>query len=354
VEEGVEPPSQVTDDEAAMDARWVTRLDRGGEVAWECPDCCGDPWAPAIDIGVIAKTVGVEHRSKRSQEKAELQFALFGYDIGGRIAEGGMGVLYEAVHAKSGRKAAVKVMRRKLDARPDLMIRFEREVDALLDLDHLNIVRLYNHGILTERMYLVMEHTGGETLSTLLKREKPPLGRALLIADELLAALEHTHAAGLIHRDVKPENVLLNERGVVKLADFGLCRPVVQSPKVIAATATDELPGTPAYNAPELYLDPHQIDPKLDVWSAGLVIYELLTGDRQTLLKARVGLHRLPPALEPVLRHALSEKAEYRTPTITELRTQLRSTPLFWRAQAYRAWRFLTRGRASRPPERSE
>jgi serine/threonine-protein kinase len=346
VEAGVDPPSQVEDDDAAIEASWVTRLDQHGEIAWQCPDCCGDPWAPAIDLDVIAKVHGVEGRSQRSKEKAELMFALMGYDIGGRIAEGGMGVVYEATHEKSGRRAAIKVMRRDADARPDLMLRFQREVDALMDLDHPNIVELHDHGILTERMYLVMEHTGGEPVSALLKREKPPLGRALLIADELLAALEHTHARGLVHRDVKPENVLIDERGVVKLVDFGLCRPITLPTKVVAATGTDELPGTPAYTAPELYVNPHDLDPRIDVWSAGLVLYELVTGHRQRLLKPKLKYHRVPPPLVHVIQRALAEDPKERTPTIADLRAQIRRTRPFWRARVRRGWRWITSLRA--------
>jgi serine/threonine protein kinase len=354
VEEGVDPPSQVEDNGAAIEAKWVGRLDQRGRIAWQCPDCCDDPWAPRLDVHVIAKLLKLQDDSKANREKAELMYALMGHEVGGRIAEGGWSVVYEAVLEPTGRRAAVKVMRRKVDARPDAMLRFQREVDALMDLDHPNIVRLLGHGILTERMYLVMEHTGGETLGELLKDGKPPVGRALSIADELCAALAHTHARGLVHRDVKPDNILIDERGVTKLADFGLCRPIILPREVIGATGTDELPGTPAYMAPERYINPHDLDPRIDVWSVGLVLYELVTGQSQGLLKPRLDYDLVPPALVPVIQRALAEDPIDRTPTITDLRAEIRSTRLFWRARAHRLKRWLFRGRSSHPPAPSE
>jgi len=200
------------------------------------------------------------------------------YRIVERIARGGMSTVYAAVDERLDRLVAVKVMSAALSADPAFSDRFAREARAAARLSHLNTVSVYDQGTDTSagtHVFLVMELVEGRTLRDLLReRGRLEPAEAVSIMEPVLTALAAAHRAGLVHRDVKPENILLSDEGVVKVADFGLARAVESDD---AATRTGLMMGTVAYCSPE-QISKGRADPRSDVYSAGVVFFELLTG----------------------------------------------------------------------------
>ena len=197
------------------------------------------------------------------------------YRIHERLARGGMSTVYRAVDERLDRPVAVKVMTAALSNDPAFADRFAREARVAARLAHLNAVSVYDQGVDGEHVFLVMELVRGRTLRDLL-RERGALSpaQAVSIMEPVLAALAAAHRAGLVHRDVKPENILLSDDGVVKVADFGLARAVEAD---ATSTRTGLMMGTVAYCPPE-QIARGAADTRSDVYSAGVVFFELLTG----------------------------------------------------------------------------
>ena len=197
------------------------------------------------------------------------------YAIESRLARGGMAGVYLATDIRLERKVAVKVMHSALAEDPDFVARFNREARAAARLSHPAVVAVYDQGTDDGHVFLVMEYVAGTTLREVLReRGRLTPGEAVAIMDHVLAALGAAHTAGLIHRDVKPENVLVTPDGRVKVADFGLARAVA------GATVTRDdstLLGTAAYISPEQVRD-GTADARSDVYAAGVMFFELLTG----------------------------------------------------------------------------
>jgi eukaryotic-like serine/threonine-protein kinase len=198
------------------------------------------------------------------------------YLIGPRIARGGMATVYEATDLRLDRLCAVKVMRPGLGDDEDFAGRFVREARSAARLSHPNVVGVFDQGDDDGTLFLAMEYVPGHTLRDVIRSEAPMApARALALLDPVLSALAAAHHAGIVHRDVKPENVLLSEDGRVKVADFGLARAVSAETQHTAAGGV--LIGTVSYLAPELVAD-GRADARTDVYAAGVVLYELLTG----------------------------------------------------------------------------
>src|SRR5690348_14449340 len=198
------------------------------------------------------------------------------YRIGPRIARGGMASVYEATDIRLDRTVAVKVMHPGLGDDDDFAARFVREARAAARLTHPNVVGVFDQGDDDGTVFLVMELVPGHTLRDVIRKESPlPPSRALAVLDPVLSALAAAHRAGLILRDVKPENVLIADDGRVKVADFGLAKAVSADTQHTATGGV--LIGTVSYLAPELVVD-GRADARADVYAAGVVLYELLTG----------------------------------------------------------------------------
>jgi len=197
------------------------------------------------------------------------------YAVEARIARGGMASVYLATDVRLERRVAVKVMHPALAEDPDFVARFNREARAAARLSHPDAVAVYDQGSDSGHVFLVMEYVAGATLRDVLRqRGRLAPGEALAVMDHVLAALGAAHAAGLVHRDVKPENVLVTADGRVKVADFGLARAMAGT----TLTADDGMMlGTAAYVAPEQVRDGTS-DARSDVYSAGVMLFELLTG----------------------------------------------------------------------------
>jgi serine/threonine-protein kinase len=202
------------------------------------------------------------------------------YQITERLARGGMATVYRGVDTRLTRTVAVKVMHVGLGDDAEFARKFDREARAAARLAHPNVVAVFDQGSDVieghgSRPYIVMEHVDGYTLRDVINREAPMLPlRALEVIEPVLAALAAAHDAGLVHRDVKPENVLISDRGQIKVADFGLAKAISSQ----TSTATQGLLiGTVSYLPPELVVS-GQADARSDVYSTGVVLFELLTG----------------------------------------------------------------------------
>ena len=196
------------------------------------------------------------------------------YRVGALIARGGMSMVYRGVDLRLDRPVAIKVMSPQYVSDPAFLSRFEREARLAASLGHSGVVAVYDQGRDGDLVFLVMELVDGGTLRDLL-REQGSLSVpvTMSIMEPLLAALGAAHAAGLVHRDVKPENVLISAQGVVKIADFGLVRAV--SSQTMATG--DVILGTVAYLSPE-QVATGAADARSDVYAAGVMAYEMLTG----------------------------------------------------------------------------
>ncbi len=199
-----------------------------------------------------------------------------GFEILGKVGEGGMGAVYKARQLSIDRTVAVKILLRKRTQDPQSLERFFREVRAVARLNHPNIVRAFDAGYSNGLYYYVMELLEGETLAARLTDWVPiPWKEALGILRQVAAGLEHAHHHGLVHRDVKPANIFLLEDGGVKLMDLGMARFAAQVD--LALTQSGQAMGTPLYMSPEQARG-EEVDIRTDLYALGITLYEMLTG----------------------------------------------------------------------------
>ncbi len=199
------------------------------------------------------------------------------YRVLSEIARGGMSTVYLANDIRLDRTVALKVMHRSFAEDPGFVARFEHEAKAAARLSHPNVVAVFDQGSYDGLVFLVMEYVPGHTLRDVIRTYgmlEP--ARALGVVDQVLLALTAAHAAGFVHRDIKPENVLITERGVAKVADFGLARAITGS--VPTASTQGLIIGTVAYLSPE-QVEAGVVDQRSDVYSCGVMLFELLTGE---------------------------------------------------------------------------
>ncbi|WP_280700012.1 Stk1 family PASTA domain-containing Ser/Thr kinase [Kitasatospora sp. GP82] len=204
------------------------------------------------------------------------------YRIEQRIAAGGMSTVYRGTDIRLDRVVALKVMHPSLVDDPDFTARFIREAKAVARLSHANVVNVFDQGADGRTVFLAMEYVPGCTLRDVLhERGALSMRAALDILEPVLAALGAAHRAGLVHRDVKPENVLITDGGLVKVADFGLVRVLSGADgSVTATTSATTVLGTVSYLAPEQIQPGSPTDQRVDVYAAGILLYEMLTGTK--------------------------------------------------------------------------
>ena len=204
------------------------------------------------------------------------------YRHDGILGEGAMGVVFRGTNLAVEKAVAIKMMRKETFAEPDAVERFKREAKVWSQLNHPSIAQVFDFGLQDEMPYLVMELVDGDDLSDVLDREGPlaPL-RAIAVMRQLASALEEAHRLGVVHRDIKPQNMMLlrykpGGRLVLKVLDFGMAKQVGN--KSMSLTAPGILVGTPKYVAPEQVTEKPKIDGRTDLYAAGVLFYELLTG----------------------------------------------------------------------------
>ena len=206
------------------------------------------------------------------------------------LGAGGMGAVYKARQPRLNRLVALKIMVCPPGHAADFALRFEREAQVLARLNHPHIVTIYDFGdIPPERtgddplFYFLMEYVDGTDLGQLIKSKELKPAQALAIVPQICEALQYAHDQGITHRDVKPANILLDQRGTVKIADFGLAKMgggSMEEAMMTGLTQTGTAMGTPHYMAPEQWEHPEQVDHRADLYALGVVFYEMLTGER--------------------------------------------------------------------------
>jgi len=253
------------------------------------------------------------------------------YRLVERIGSGGMGVVYRAEDTHLDRIVAIKVLPADAVADPERRRRFVQEAKAASALNHANIIHVYDIGSADGIDFIAMEHVSGKTLDQLIERRGLPLDDAVKWAAQVAAALAAAHAAGIVHRDVKPANVMVTEKGLVKVLDFGLAKLMERDEGLGSATTLAQPPlteqgtivGTVAYMSPE-QAEGKTIDARSDIFSFGSVLYEMVAGRRAFAGDSTVGtlaaiLHHepapiegVPPELEQIMARCLRKEPDRR------------------------------------------
>lgn len=311
------------------------------------------PWL--LVLGAVAAWLWNRPRSAGTERR---EAELFGqYTLHEKIGEGGMGIVFRATHARLARPAAVKLLASE-HASAENLARFEREAELTSRLTHPNTVAVYDFGRTASGVpFYAMEYLDGLDLETLVDRHGPqdPRRVAHLLA-QLAGALAEAHGLGFIHRDVKPANVMLCERGgvrdVVKVLDFGLT-------KELAAPASSEdrgrVVGTPLYLSPEAIVAPERLDARSDLYALGAVGYFLLTGappfvgetvatvcaqhlHAQPLPLSQRGIPAVPRELEALILGCLAKSPHDRPESAAALQTALLALASTWTERDARRW----------------
>lgn len=269
------------------------------------------------------------------EPKPDVVKALVGREIAGRhtyrierpIGQGGTSTVYRGRWLVRDKPVAIKVMHAEAAQVPELQRRFEREVATAKRLDHPNVVAVTDNGTLDDgSLFLVMELLDGELLSEMLRRGPIEPGLALDIARQLLDALRVAHAEGVVHRDIKPHNVMLTSSGLVKLFDFGIA---FNDKAAIKLTAAGTAFGTPEYISPEMAMG-QKVDGRADLYSLGVMLFEMVTGrlpferdDPLDLLRAHINekaptprdvTPEVPKAVDALIARAMSKPPGDRFP----------------------------------------
>lgn len=254
-------------------------------------------------------------------------------EILGCLGRGGMGVVYKARQKSLNRLVALKLLAPERVDDSAFTIRFEREAQALAALSHPNIVTIHDYGLVGGFCFLLMEFVDGVNLRQAMKASRFTPEQALAMVPPICEALQYAHEHGIVHRDIKPENLLMDKEGRVKIADFGIAK-IVDRPSSDHPHDNDPsdhsratLAGTPQYMAPEQGSDPAKVDHRADIYSLGVVLYELLTGELPNGKLDPPSAHmrglRIDVRLDEVVLRALETTPELRYATAAEFRTQV-------------------------------
>lgn len=259
------------------------------------------------------------------------------YQLINVVGGGGMAIVYRARDNVLGRIVAVKVLREQYANDTQFVARFRREAQAAANLAHPNIVNVYDVGQDGDVYYIVMEHISGQSLKELITRTSPlPVEKAATFAAQILAGLEYAHRSGLIHRDIKPQNVLITSEGAVKVTDFGIAKSVSD----LGLTEAGMALGTAHYFSPE-QAKGERVVPQSDIYAVGVTLYEMLAGQLPFESDSAVGLAykhiseearplrdlnpNIPVRLENIVRKALAKDPNERFGSAAEMEKALRS-----------------------------
>ena len=255
----------------------------------------------------------------QAPEVEELQPLFPGFVIEGFLARGGMGAVYLARQKSLDRPVAIKILPREFGADPQFRANFESEAKTMARLNHPNLIGVYDFGEADGYLFIVLELVDGQTLFDAARGQVvDPLETARLGA-EICRGLAHAHRNGILHRDIKPANVLLAPGPQPKIVDFGLARPVGQG------HGEDEvIYGTPDYSAPEVVQTPAAVDQRADIFSVGVLLYELLTGELPgSSWRRPSAVVSCDPAFDDIIRRAAHPSAGMRYPSADEMADEL-------------------------------
>jgi len=240
------------------------------------------------------------------------------------IGKGGMGAVYKARQTGLDRLVAVKILPPEVGRDPAFAERFTREARAMARLSHPHIVAIYDFGQTHGQFYFVMEFIDGANLRQVIQSKQLTAAEALAVVPQICDALQYAHDEGIVHRDIKPENILVDKRGRVKIADFGLSKLLHEQHADVSLTGTHQVMGTLRYMAPEQMEGTKSVDHRADIYSLGVVFYELLTG--------QIPMGRFDPPskkvqidvrLDEVVLRALEQEPEKRYQQASEVKTEL-------------------------------
>src|SRR5438445_1245325 len=240
------------------------------------------------------------------------------------LGQGGMGAVYKARQKKLDRLVALKILPPAWGQDPAFAERFSREAKALARLNHPHIVAVHDFGESGGLFHFLMEYVDGASLRQRLLAGRVPPAECLKIIPQLCDALQYAHDEGIVHRDIKPENILLDKKGRVKIADFGLAKIVGLTPTYLTLTGSQEVMGTLYYMAPEQVRRSHVVDHRADLYSLGVVFYEMLTGELPVGRFAPPSHKaRVDGRLDSIVLRALSREPEHRYQDAAELKNDV-------------------------------
>ncbi len=243
------------------------------------------------------------------------------------IGFGGMGVVYKARQPQLDRWVALKVLPQTLASDPAFAERFQREARFLARLNHPNIVTVYDFGQSAGYCFLLLEYVDGVNLRQAMQAGRFSSREALAIVPKICEALQFAHEKGVLHRDIKPENILLDSQGRVKLVDFGIAKLMVEPgdrPGDVTLTQSGSRLGTAHYMAPEQVEHPSDVDHRADIYSLGVIFYELLTGELPLgRFAAPSEKSDTDARVDAIVFRALAKEREFRQQSVSEVKTQV-------------------------------
>jgi eukaryotic-like serine/threonine-protein kinase len=241
--------------------------------------------------------------ASKEERDADLPEKIGPYPIESLLEKGGMSVLYLGVDTDTHEPITIKVLSRKFLSSTEMVERFFKEAEIIALADHPNIVKLYGHGQWDHGLYIAMEFIQGTPLRNFIENKSMSLERATEAILKIAGALCHLHANGIIHRDLKPENILVTAEGDIKVIDFGIAQ-LLATEGNMRITQQNRLIGTPVYMSPEQRDNPAAVSCASDIYSLGVIAYELLTGK---LCHGVVKMTDIPVGLQPILEKALCD-----------------------------------------------
>lgn len=291
-----------------------------------CPKCLLEQGLES-EAGKQADTVRITTdacRQPTPPSPAELAPDFPQLEIVELLGQGGMGVVYKARQRQLDRMVALKILPAEPGRDASFADRFTREARSLAKLSHPNIVAIHDFGVAGAYYYFIMEFVDGASLRQVERARRLSPAEALRIVPQVCEALQFAHEEGIVHRDIKPGNILIDKKGRVKIADFGLAKLLSKAAVDLTLTAPQQVLGTPHYMAPEQMERPQEVDHRADIYSLGVVLYEMLTGE---LPLGRFG----PPSqkvqvdvrLDDVVLRSLEREPERRYQTVSAVKTDV-------------------------------
>lgn len=279
-------------------------------------------------LGLMDGVLGGQSTDWEPPMAADLESCFPGYSQLTYIDRGGMGAVYSAVQTSLDRRVAIKILPPDLGADPVFVEGFHREARLLGKLQHPHIVAVYDFGRNDlGHLFIVMEFVEGTSLLDIMKKERLPVPRVLEIIVQVCDALQFAHEHGVVHRDIKPTNILIDARGGAKVADFGLARHMVTEGTTATNSRSSILMGTPAYAAPEQRLHSRALDHRADIYSVGIMLYEMLTGHFPVgVFEPPSKKTGTPGALDKIITRSLRESPDERYQSTADLRAALEKT----------------------------